>query len=81
MIIDGRYAVPADKGLTPGRYKVVIFAPKEGTGTLPAGAMPGDPIPPAEESIPPQYNTQSDKFIEVTAGGTSQFDFAIQAKK
>lgn len=80
IIRDGRYSIPADKGLTVGRYKVMIFATKEGTGET-AKVMPGDPMPPPAELIPAEYNVNSDKFIEVTEQGPYEFSFEIATKK
>jgi hypothetical protein len=77
VIVSGKYSIPADKGLPTGKYKVLIFAPKPGTGQLPPGAMPGDPLPPAEELIPPQYNVNSSQFVEVTAKGPNAFKFEL----
>ena len=81
VITNGKYAVPREHGLPVGKYKVLIFAPKPGTGQLPPGGMPGDPIPPAEELIPPEYNVNSSQFIEVQVKGPYQFDFKILGKK
>lgn len=81
LVTDGQYSIPTDKGLTAGKYKVMIFASKPGSGGPAAGALPGDPAPPAGELIPPEYNVKSDKFIEVTADGPTQFDFSVVTKR
>ena len=80
LINGGEYSIPAEKGLSPGKYKVMIFAPKPGTGES-VGAVPGDPVPPAVEMIPAEYNVNSNKFIEVAEKDLYEFDFDIVAKK
>ena len=79
VIAQGKYTIPQDKGLPPGKYRVVINAVKPGTGTaLAHGAMPGDEEgPPAEELIPPEWNTESQQFVEVPASGPAEFTHRI----
>jgi hypothetical protein len=79
VITQGAYSIPQDKGLPPGKYRVMINAVKPGTGSeLPAGGMPGDETgAPAEELIPPSWNTESEQFIEVTESGPNEFTHEI----
>ena len=78
MIADGKYSVPADKGLTPGKYTVRISAAQD------AGAAPTGPPGPesmteqAKALIPPQYNVDSTLTAEVTEGGSNVFDFDLK---
>jgi len=81
MIANGKYSVPADKGLLPGKYTVRISASQE-TGAAPAGP----PGPEAEmhktkDLIPAKYNVDSELSVEVTQGGTGQFDFDLSDSK
>jgi len=77
-ITDGKYSVPADKGLTPGKYTVRISAAQD------AGAAPTGPPGPesmtqqAKALIPPQYNVDSTLTAEVTEGGSNVFDFDLK---
>lgn len=80
-VLDGKYSIPTAKGLPPGRYKVMIFSPKPGGGQVPAGAAPGDPVTPAADMVPPEYNERSDKFVEVADKGPNEFNFEIATKK
>jgi len=78
LITKGRYTIPKDKGLPVGKYRVVINAAAPGTeGELPPGAMPGDDVSLAQELIPPEWNTNSNHFIEVTDSGPSEFSFDV----
>ena len=79
QIVKGVYRIPRDKGLSPGKYKVRIYA---GDGRSGAGdASPDSPYAgqvPGKERIPPSYNEKSNIVKEVTKDGPNQFDFDIQ---
>ena len=77
-IAAGKYAIPRDQGLVEGKYKVLIRASKS-TVSLQGGA-PGEPVV-APELIPEEYNSKSDKVVDVTAKGPNTFDFDIVTKK
>jgi hypothetical protein len=78
QIVNGKYRIPKEKGLSPGKYKVTIIA---GDGRSGAGnASPDSPYAgskPGQERIPPEYNKRSKIAKEVTKGGPNQFDFNI----
>jgi hypothetical protein len=79
VIEAGKYQIPRDLGLPPGKYRVVINAPKPGTGgDVPSDGMPGEPVAVAEEMIPPEWNVNSDQFIEVQTGGSTEFNFDVK---
>ena len=78
-IIKGKYTMPADQGLTPGKYKVMITA---GDGRTPANSPDGMPGPTganiiSKDRIPPEYNTNSTQEVTVTDKGPNNFDFKI----
>ena len=78
QIVKGMYRIPRDKGLSPGKYKVRIYA---GDGRSGAGnASPDSPYAgqaPGKERIPASYNEKSDIVREVTNDGPNQFHFDI----
>ncbi|HXG12894.1 MAG TPA: hypothetical protein VNK04_24265 [Gemmataceae bacterium] len=78
QIVNGKYRIPKEKGLSPGKYRVSIYA---GDGRSGAGdASPDSPYAgsrPGKERIPPQYNEKSKIIKEVTPGGPNKFDFDI----
>ncbi|WP_240907059.1 hypothetical protein [Paludisphaera rhizosphaerae] len=76
---DGKYSVSQAAGLVPGSYKVSITSSK-GSETAPAGAMPGDPAPPAKEPIPGKYNAKTTLTARVTPEGPNTFDFDLSSK-
>jgi hypothetical protein len=78
QIVKGKYRIPKEKGLSPGKYTVRIYA---GNGQSGAGdASPDSPNAgqrQSRERIPPAYNEQSTVIREVTNGGSNNFDFSI----
>ena len=78
-IIKGKYTVPADQGLKPGKYKVTITA---GDGRTPADSADGMPGPTgantvSKDRVPAEYNTNSTQEVTVTDAGPNKFDFTI----
>lgn len=78
-IIKGKYSMPADQGLSPGKYKVMITA---GDGKTPIESPDGLPGPTgtniiSKDRIPPEYNTNSTQEVTVTDKGPNKFDFTI----
>jgi hypothetical protein len=78
QIVNGKYRIPVEKGLAPGKYRVSIYA---GDGRSGAGdASPDSPYAgtkPGKERVPANYTERSDLVREVTAGGPNKFDFNI----
>lgn len=80
LIRSGEYEITSEKGLLPGTYHVELNSPDDAAKPVIVRAQPGGPgIPVAPDRIPPQYNTESDKSIEVTRDGENRFDFAIES--
>ena len=76
---NGAYLIPKDKGMTPGRYRIIIIG---GDGTSGGGnaepsgrARPG--ATPGRERVPPEYNEKSQQIVEVKSDGPNKFDFRI----
>ena len=78
VIAEGSYNIPAHQGLPPGRYLVRINASQSAPAAI-AQLPPGAPEPPGIERIPPDFNAQSQHFVEV-GQDTNQFDFAIETQ-
>lgn len=79
IITDGKYAIPADQGLTPGTYKVLITAGDGRTSIDSADGMPGPTGGNivSKDTIPAEYNTKSKQEVTVKATGPNKFDFPI----
>jgi hypothetical protein len=78
QIVNGRYSIPLDKGLSPGKYRVSIYAGNgaSGQGDASPDAPKRGPIA-AKERIPPEFNENSTLIREVTRNGPNSFDFDI----
>jgi hypothetical protein len=78
QIVKGKYRIPKEKGLSPGRYRVAIYA---GNGMSGEGnASPDSPNAgkmQTGERVPPDYNEKSKVVKEVTKEGPNRFDFDI----
>jgi hypothetical protein len=78
QIVKGKYRIPKASGLSPGKYRVSIYA---GNGLSGAGdASPDSPnagVQAPRERIPPEYNEASKVVKEVIKGGENKFDFDI----
>lgn len=74
-IKEGSYSIASDKGLRPGKYKVMISS---ADAKEKEPAAPGESGPPAKERIPKRYNSESQEFVEVKSGGDNKFNFDIK---
>jgi hypothetical protein len=77
-IENGKYEIPKNKGLTPGKYKISIYAGDGRSGQ--GNASPDSPYAghkPGKERVPPDYNEKSKIIKEVTNGGPNKINFEI----
>jgi hypothetical protein len=73
VITNGRFSIPADKGLEPGMYTVKISAMETTDVSVEPGGLPGkDP----KELLPAKYNTKSTLTQEVKKG-ENKFEFKL----
>jgi hypothetical protein len=81
MVVAGKYNIPRDSGLVPGKYRVSINAPVPGTGGKPdENSLPGDPPAPPKELIPKEWNSASTQFVEIKPTGPFTFPFEVSTK-
>jgi hypothetical protein len=81
LIENGSYAISRDKGLVPGKYKVLISARAGPEPTRDMTVPPGPVTRPKRrpaDLIPPRYNSASKLTADVTAGGKNVFDFDLK---
>jgi hypothetical protein len=72
-IVSGRYALPAEKGLFPGKFRVRIESHQL------TGKMYNDVIRGRQpEILPVKFAEEGPREVEVEAGGTAMFDFSLQ---
>ncbi|MDB5385305.1 MAG: hypothetical protein JWM11_951 [Planctomycetaceae bacterium] len=88
VIEDGKFSIPADQGLIPGKYMVSISAPdKEGAGgpgteQSPEAAMNSVAnAPPINERLPAKYNATTELMKDVTSPGPNEFEFKVESIK
>ena len=77
-IKDGKFTVPADKGLGAGNFTVEITAGRK-TGKTSAGFM-GDKVDDVVQFLPDRYNRQSILTAEVKDAGPNEFTFELKSK-
>lgn len=77
LIQDGKYLIPADKGLVTGKYQVLISAPDH-KGKRPDPASAPGAVFEARELFPEMYNTKSTLTVEVSSQGPNHFDFHLK---
>ena len=75
VIRNGKYEVPAAKGLAPGRYLVVISS---ADAVEKEEAAPGISGPEFKDRIPAKYNTESQEYFEVKAGLPNAYNCNIE---
>jgi hypothetical protein len=76
LIRDGKFQLPAEQGLEPGKYKVTISSPKGEGERTPEQIAAGASVP-AKEQIPAKYNRDTTLNLEVTPGGPNEFDLKL----
>lgn len=81
VIVDGEFSIPAEKGLPPGTYRLEITSPDNNSPPVVYRDASGGPgIPTQPERIPPEFNMNSQKTVDVTTDGDNHFEFAIQSQ-
>jgi hypothetical protein len=81
VIQNGRYSIPAKKGLWPGTYRVEMSSPDLAAPPVMVRDTPDSMgIPAAPDRIPPEYNVNSEKTIVVTIDGDNHFVFDIASR-
>jgi hypothetical protein len=80
VIVDGKFSIPADKGLPVGKYRVEVHAAAPGGPAADPNAEPGSGPPPPKELIPPDWNETSKQTIDVKKEGPFNFAFEIATK-
>jgi len=77
LIRDGQFAISAEHGLEPGKYRVTLSAPEPG-GILTPEEKAAGASPKAKEGLPAKYNSATELTAEVKADDTNRFDFKIE---
>ena len=76
LIQNGRFSIPGDKGLVPGRYRIAISE----IGPHHDHLAPLNPEFVADEAIPNRFNIQTELEVEVKEGGIKQLKIEVDSK-
>ncbi|MEA1949915.1 MAG: hypothetical protein U9N87_00905, partial [Planctomycetota bacterium] len=76
-IINGEFAVQADKGVLPGSFRVEITASRK-TGRKTRDRVSGELTDVFAQYLPPQYNSNSKLTYEVKGGGENSFRVCVE---
>ena len=80
-IVEGKYRIPREKGLPPGKYTVRVSAADPSSAVpRPSGHGPGSEAPPLKERVPEKYNSRSELRAEVKSGGGNSLDFSLSSR-
>ena len=77
VLKDGRYTIPAQKGLLPGQYKVMITSADPSNKEPDPAALPGPSGPLPKDRVKPKYNAQTVLTVDVKAEGPNTFNFDV----
>lgn len=83
-IIDGKYSIPKEQGLVPGKYTVKISSSgteKNAEGPVVNEGAPGMPPVIPKDAIPPMYNADSKLSAEVMPNRPNDFQFPLSTTK
>ncbi len=82
-VVDGRYSIPRENGLKPGKYLIRVTSGDGVTAINPvdpdAGPGPtGGTNIVSKDRVPADWNVRSKQEVTVTAEGPNTFDFDIK---
>jgi len=75
----GKYAIEGDKGLAPGKYKVVILWQKKTGKEVPNKSDPGTTMDETKQVIPMRYNSKSELTADIKSGTNSGVNFDLKS--
>jgi hypothetical protein len=76
-VVDGRFAIPSDKSLFAGKYRVEITATRK-TGKQVKDPTFGAMVDQVAQYLPGKYNRSSELTAEVKPGGPNDFTFNLR---
>ncbi len=77
VITRGSYKIPAEHGLPPGKYSVIISSISDSGAASDAPPGPEAETQEGTERLPAEYNVNTQQSAEVVKGGKNQFVFDI----
>ena len=77
QVVDGKYSIPVEGGLTSGEYKVAISYPDPKIPAPTGSEPPGQPIP-SREMLPKKYNDETELTATVKAEDNKDISFQLK---
>ena len=77
-IKNGEFNIPAENGVVPGTYKVMIEAYLPTGRKVPNSNKPGEMADELRQMIPPRYNHNTELQAEVTRDGENVFTYDLE---
>ena len=78
-IVDGKFAIPADKGVLAGTFRVQITA-RRPSGKMHVDEITGREFEVPEQYIPARYNKRSELEMDVTESGDNHFEYHLESE-
>ena len=75
-ILDGQFAIPDERSVYAGKFRVEITASRP-TGRKITHPLTGALIDETQQYLPEKFNRESELEVEVQANGTNRFDFSL----
>lgn len=76
-IAAGHYKIPAESGLAPGEYRVVILSPEPEAPRSADEMMNNPSTEPRKERVAPKFNTATELKVSIKEGAPNTADFAV----
>ena len=77
QVVDGKYSIPKEGGLTPGEYRVAINYPDPKIPPPSGTEAPGEAIP-QREMLPKKYNDETELTAQVKADTNNDINFQMK---
>lgn len=77
QVVDGKYSIPKEGGLTPGDYRVAINYPDPKIPPPSGTEAPGEAIP-QREMLPKKYNDETELTAQVKADTNTNISFQLK---
>ncbi|MDR2170911.1 MAG: hypothetical protein LBP59_12280 [Planctomycetaceae bacterium] len=75
LIVNGKYSIPAPKGLVPGEYSARIVASEETPGTRKPDTNGSGEFAEYHDIVPPDFGSATKQKVTVEKGKNNKFDF------
>ncbi|QDU56860.1 hypothetical protein [Aeoliella mucimassa] len=78
-IVDGKFAIPADRSVPAGTYGVQITGYEKTGKMIPDSDAPGQMVEETKSIVPAKYNMASELTQDITADNASSLEFRLSS--